>query len=105
MAAKEYKITLPGGKVVRTMANSAQQAAKRAEKQSKTGYVVNQRDLISNVTRKQKPGIPAKEKLVGKLASEGLFRRTTGSGGARSPAQKAALKKAQQASAAKRRRR
>ena len=55
MAAKEYKTTLPNGKTVLTMANSAEQAARRAERQFYGGkHVVTQkRRSVSNVTRRQ----------------------------------------------------
>lgn len=51
MAAKEYKINLPGGTVVKMMANSAHQAAKRAERQYGMDRVVNQRSYVSNRTK------------------------------------------------------
>lgn len=98
MAAKEFKITLPHGKVVRTMANSAQQAAKRAEKMyAGSSHVVEQVSFVSNVTRKSvadKPGV--------KIAGSGKKKSTGGHKPWGSPAQRAALKKAQQASARKR---
>lgn len=51
MAAKEYKVTLPNGKTLVTMANSAEQAARRAERQYNTGRVVTQRSYVSNRTK------------------------------------------------------
>lgn len=54
MAAKAYKITLPGGrKPVKVWANSAEQAARRAERSAGLGHVVTQRGYVANVTRKQ----------------------------------------------------
>lgn len=58
MAAKEYKVTLPATgtstkTVVKIWANSAEQAARRAEREHGTGHVVTQRRFCSNVTRKQ----------------------------------------------------
>lgn len=53
MAAKEYRVTLPGKKVVKVWANSAEQAARRVEKDNHTGHVVTQRRYCSNVTKKQ----------------------------------------------------
>lgn len=98
MAAKEFKITMPNGVVVRTMANSAQQAGKRAEKLYAGGkHIVDQQAFISNVTRKSvadKPGV--------KVAGTGKKKSTGGHKSWGSPAQRAALKKAQQASARRR---
>ena len=42
MAAKEYKVSLAGHTVV-VWANSAEQAARRAEREFNTGHVVTQR--------------------------------------------------------------
>jgi len=53
MAAKEYKVTLPGGTVVVTWANSAEQAARRAERDYGTGHVVTQRGYVSNVVKRR----------------------------------------------------
>lgn len=90
MAAKEFKINLPNGVVVRTMANSAQQAGKRAEKLYAGGkHVVDQQGFISNVTRKSvadRPGV--------KVAGSGKKKSTGGHKPWGSPAQRAALKKA-----------
>lgn len=51
MAAKEYKITLPNNKVEVVWANSAEQAARRAERTYCTGHVVTQRSYVSNRTK------------------------------------------------------
>lgn len=51
MAAKEYKVNLPGGVKVVVWANSAHQAAKRAEKEAGVSGVVNQRSYVSNRSR------------------------------------------------------
>lgn len=51
MAAKEYKITLPNNKIEVVWANSAEQAARRAERKFCTGHVVTQRSYISNRTK------------------------------------------------------
>lgn len=48
MAAKEYRVTLPNDTVVTMMANSAEQAARRAERQFCTGHVVSQRGYVSD---------------------------------------------------------
>ncbi len=52
MSALPYKVTLPGGRVVTMMANSAEQAARRAEREFGTGRVVTQRGYVSNRTKK-----------------------------------------------------
>lgn len=57
MAAKEYKITLPGKRTVKVWANSAEQAARRAEREHGTGHVVTQKRYVSNVTRKQEVNV------------------------------------------------
>lgn len=55
MAAKEYRITLPGVKApVLVWANSAEQAARRAEKSAGLGHVVTQRGYVSNVVKRQR---------------------------------------------------
>lgn len=55
MAAKEYRITLPGiKKPVVIMANSAEQAARRAEKSAGLGHVVTQRGYVSNVVQRHR---------------------------------------------------
>ena len=48
MAAKEYRVTLPNGEVEVMMANSAEQAARRAERKYCTGHVVTQRGYVSD---------------------------------------------------------
>ena len=100
MAAKEYRINI-GSKKYKVMANSAQQAARRVEKlHAKNTRVINQRNNVSNVTRKSvadAPGI-AVAALPGSKIRVGNAGREWGT-----PAQRAALKKAQKASAAKRR--
>ena len=48
MAAKEYRVTLPNGNVEVMMANSAEQAARRAERQYCMGHVVTQRGYVSD---------------------------------------------------------
>lgn len=52
MAAKEYRITLPGNLKVQVWANSAEQAARRAEKEAGMGHVVTQRGYVSNVIKR-----------------------------------------------------
>lgn len=98
MAAKEYKITLPHGKVIKYKANSAQQAAKRAEKYyAGSNHLVDQQGFVSNVTRKSvadKPGT--------RVAGTGKKKASGGHKPWGSPAQRAALAKAQSASARKR---
>lgn len=102
MASKEYKIRI-GGKTYKTMANSAEQAARRLEKlHAKNSRVINQREKgLSNVTRKSVADLPgvAVAALPGSKVRVGNAGREWGS-----PAQRAALKKAQKASAAKRKR-
>ena len=59
MANKEYKIRI-GGKSWKIMANSAEQAARRAEKlHAKNTRLINQREKgLSNVTRKSVADLP-----------------------------------------------
>jgi len=91
MASKEYKITLPNGVTVKTMANSAHQAGKRAEKAYHAGkHVVNQKDFVSNVTRKSVADAPGVK--VAKSALEGR-KIKSGKLGVRTAAQKAASKR------------
>ena len=92
-----------GGKSVKIMANSAEQAARRAEKlHARNSRIINQREKgLSNVTRKSVADLPgvAIAALPGSKIRVGNAGREWGT-----PAQRAALKKAQKASAAKRRR-
>lgn len=51
MAAKEYKVSLPNGKTEVMFANSAEQAARRAERKYCMSHVVTQRGYVSNRTK------------------------------------------------------
>lgn len=91
-----------GGKSVKVMANSAEQAARRAERlHARNTRIINQREKgLSNVTRKNVAELMGAPEAAGVKIRVGNAGREWGT-----PAQRSALKKAQKASAAKRRKR
>lgn len=68
MAAKEYKVTLPNKITVMIWANSAEQAARRAEREYGMNRVVTQRKYVSNVTRKQFADVEPADLMFGEEA-------------------------------------
>ncbi len=102
MASKEYKIRI-GGKSYKTMANSAEQAARRVEKlHAKNTRVINQREKgLSNVTRKSVADAPGIAVAAFCLVARYVLVTLAENGVALLSA--LALKKAQEASARKRR--